>query len=186
LACYAQPGQTWTFFEIDPVVVEIARQRFTYLSTCTPDATMVTGDARLTLQAQPAGSFDLLAVDAFSSDAIPLHLMTLEALVVYGQALGPDGLLLIHISNRFLDLEPVLARLAATAGWHGAHYFYKAPAELVRTAGGASSNWIALSRQPQRIAQLRAANPGWTDLRRTDQTPLWQDDFASVLPALRW
>ncbi len=186
LACYAAPGQAWTFFEIDPVVVEIAQSRFSYLSTCAPKAAMVTGDARLTLQAQPAGSFDLLAVDAFSSDSIPLHLMTLEALGVYGRSLGPDGLLLIHISNRFLDLEPVLARLAAHAGWHGAHYFYKAPLDQVKSQGGASSEWIALSRQPERIAQLRAANPGWGELRQDAQTPLWQDDFASVLPALRW
>ena len=185
LACYAKPGQRWTFFEIDPVVVEIARADFTYLDRCTPDAAMVTGDARLTLRAQAPASFDLLAVDAFSSDSIPLHLMTLEALSVYGRALAPDGVLLIHISNRFLDLEPVLARLAGAGGWTAARLAYRPPAALGDSPAAFPSLWIALSRQPERIDQLRAAGGNWQALRSKADTPLWRDDFASVLPALK-
>jgi spermidine synthase len=184
LACYARPGQHWTFFEIDPVVVEIARQDFTYLAACAPDAAMITGDARLTLQAEAAARFDLLAVDAFSSDSIPLHLMTLEALGIYGRALAPDGLLLIHISNRFLDLEPVLARMAQAGGWQSARLTY-VPTGPVAGTLQARSIWIALSRRPERLAQLRAAGGDWQNLRREPGTPLWRDDFASVLPALK-
>jgi hypothetical protein len=184
LACYARPGQSWRFFEIDPVVVAIARTDFTYVSTCAPDAAMITGDARLTLQAEPPAGFDVLAVDAFSSDSIPLHLMTLEALGIYGRALATDGLLLIHISNRFLDLEPVLARMADAGGWQGARLIH-APASPQAGTLQARSVWIALSRDPARLAQLRAAGGDWQDLRRKAGTPLWRDDFASVLPALK-
>ena len=85
LACYARPGQAWTFFEIDPAMVEVARHRFTFLGSCAPQARIVLGDARLSMARQPAGSIDILAVDAFSSDAVPMHLLTSEALDVYRQ-----------------------------------------------------------------------------------------------------
>jgi hypothetical protein len=186
LACYARPAQRWTFFEIDPVVVATARRDFTYLSTCTPTARMVTGDARLTLQSETRGGFDLLAVDAFSSDSIPLHLMTLEALSIYGDALASDGLLLIHISNRFLDLEPVLARLAQAGGWQAVRLGYSPPKGFKDSPRAFPSLWIAMSRQPARIAQLRAAGGDWKPLREVEGSTVWRDDFASVLPALRW
>jgi hypothetical protein len=90
LTCYAQPGQDWRIFEIDPAMVRIARTRFSFLSRCAPGARIVLGDARLSLARQPPASLDLLAVDAFSSDAVPMHLLTREALAVYGRALQPD------------------------------------------------------------------------------------------------
>ncbi len=187
LACHAgQPapagGANYRFFEIDPLVVAIARQRFTYLSRCTPDAAMVVGDARLTLAQQQPGSFDLLAIDAFSSDAIPLHMMTREAFAIYGRALAADGLLVIHVTNRFLDLKPVVAGLAAAGGWQAVHLEYR-PAADDRLAN--RSDWIALSRDPARIAALRSANPAWAALPPASRT-VWSDDFASVLPTLRW
>ncbi len=122
LSCFAKPGQDWRFFEIDPAMVRIASDpyRFTFLSRCAPTAKIMLGDARLSLAREPAGRLDLLAVDAFSSDAIPIHLLTREALQVYRRALKQDGLLLIHISNRYLDLEPVLAAAAKRDGWHAA------------------------------------------------------------------
>src|SRR5690606_37883262 len=113
LACYRRPGQVWTFFEIDPEVLEYShRHEFTFLDRCAPDAPVIIGDARLRLESLPQDHFDILVVDAFSSDSIPLHLLTREAQRVYFRTLSPDGLLLIHISNRFIDLEPVLAALA--------------------------------------------------------------------------
>src|SRR3546814_1330524 len=119
LSCYRQPGQRWTFFEIDPAMVRIARDpaKFTFLSHCAPDTPNVLGDARLELAKQPPGRFDTLVIDAFSSDAIPLHLLTREAVGIYARSLKPDGILLIHISNRFFDLEPVLAAEAKARGW---------------------------------------------------------------------
>lgn len=187
LACHARPGQTWTFYEIDPVVVAIARDQFSYLSRCTPTAGMIVGDARLTLQAQPAANYDLLAIDAFSSDAIPLHMMTREAFAVYGRVLAADGLLVIHITNRFLELRPVVARLASDGGWQAAILSFSPGADgKPATPNASASMWVALSRRPDRIAALRAANPGWQPLAAAEEAPLWSDDFASVLPVLRW
>src|SRR3546814_6647371 len=101
LACYRKPGQDWTIFEIDPVMVDIARdpEKFTFLSDCAPGAPIVIGDARLRIAEQPAGHFDIIVIDAFSSDAIPLHLLTKEAIGIYARALKPGGILLIHIRS---------------------------------------------------------------------------------------
>jgi SAM-dependent methyltransferase len=186
LACHAKPGQRWTAWEIDPVVVGIARQQFSYIRRCQPDLAVVIGDARLTLAQAPAASLDLLAIDAFSSDAIPLHLITREAFALYGRALADDGLLLVHISNRFLDLEPVLAAMARAGGW-------QARVLALRDPGGkgpgwvtAGSSWVALSRNPARLQALVAAGGGWRPLHGQSGLAPWSDDFASVLPVLRW
>jgi hypothetical protein len=117
LACYRKDSQSLTFFEIDPEVVQFSRGgAFTYLSRCAPDARIVLGDARLKLAAQKPGSFDVLVIDAFSSDAIPLHLITREAVEVYFHALARDGIVVVHISNRFVDLEPVVSAIARDLG----------------------------------------------------------------------
>jgi hypothetical protein len=110
LACYAKKGELWRFFEIDPVVVGIAERsnHFTFLANCQPQPDIVLGDARLTIAKEPDKSFDLLIVDAFSSDAVPVHLMTAEALQLYARKLKDDGILVLHISNRYLDLDSVL------------------------------------------------------------------------------
>ncbi len=110
LTCYAKEGETWRFFEIDPVVVDIAKSpQFTYVANCLPDLDIVLGDARLTLAKEPDQSFDLIIVDAFSSDAVPVHLMTKEALELYRDKLRPGGVAVLHISNRYLDLDRILA-----------------------------------------------------------------------------
>jgi spermidine synthase len=186
LACYAKAGQRWTMFEIDPAVVAIARRDFTYLKNCAPDARMVVGDARLTLQAEERDSLDILAVDAFSSDSIPLHMMTREALGIYGRVLARDGLLLIHITNRFLDLEPVVAALAANGGWQARVLHYQPGAADTPVLVSARSTWVALSRDPARLAAFTAAGGDWQALPNAAKVPVWSDDFASVLPVLRW
>ncbi len=110
LACYAKAGERWRFFEIDPLVVKIARtpESFSFLHHCQPQADIVLGDARLTIAGEAPESFDLVIVDAFTSDAVPVHLMTAEALHLYASKLAPDGIVLLHISNRYLDLDSVL------------------------------------------------------------------------------
>jgi spermidine synthase len=109
LACHSNAKETWRFYEIDPVVVRIAKSdSFTYLKKCQPNAKMIVGDARLTLGKEADQFFDLLIVDAFSSDAVPMHLLTREALQMYAAKLKPDGVGMLHISNRYLDLEAVL------------------------------------------------------------------------------
>ncbi len=190
LACYHRPGQRWTAYEIDPLIERIARTRFSYLAGCNRDLAIVLGDARLRLAAAPAAGLDLLAVDAFSSDAIPLHLVTREAFRVYGRALAPDGVLLVHITNRFLDLEPVIAAIAAAEGWQGAVRNWVPPASQPKGQLFTASDWIVLSRAPQRLAAVTALRgagetAGWRPLRRDPALAAWRDDFASVLPALK-
>src|SRR5581483_7466314 len=106
-------GEAWRFFEIDPVIVGIAKNEryFTFLKHCQPQPDIVMGDARLTMAKEASGSFDLIIVDAFSSDAVPVHLMTAEALRLYSDKLKPVCIVLLHISHRNLDLEPVLAAI---------------------------------------------------------------------------
>src|SRR5262249_45082582 len=118
LACYAEPGQRWAVYQIDPAVERVARdpRYFTYLSDCRAGRLdVVLGDARLRLREAPDHEFDLIVLDAFSSDAIPLHLLTREALHLYLDKLADHGLIAVHISNRFLDLAPVLGALARDA-----------------------------------------------------------------------
>jgi SAM-dependent methyltransferase len=189
LSCYAQPGQDWRFFEIDPAMVRIARDPsiFTFLSRCAPQAKVVLGDARLSLAREPAGRLDLLAVDAFSSDAIPIHLLTREALQVYRRALKPDGLLLIHISNRYLDLEPVLAAAARRDGWHSAALDYS-PGLEEEGRNLSRSVWVAMTRDKDTLMTLRISSGEdahlWRPLVGRPGFPGWTDDYASVLPLL--
>jgi len=183
LACYARPGQDWRFYEIDPAVARIAREQFTFLSRCLPGVRIEIGDARIRLQAERPATLDLLALDAFSSDSVPMHLMTREAFGVYGRVLSPRGVLLVHISNRFLDLEPVVAAAAKAGGWHTAGLTFDRPA-----SGGVAvtgSAWIALSRDPQVIAVLRARDPRWKRLSDHPGFTPWTDDYSTILPLVK-
>ena len=187
LACYARPGQHWTFYEIDPAVVDIARdpQRFTFLSRCVPGAPVLIGDARLTLEGARPASTDILVVDAFSSDSIPIHLLTLEAFETYRRKLSADGLLMVHISNRHLDLKPVVAA-AARDGWTARLRYYRPTAQDIDRKQHTPSMWVAMSPSPQTIARLEAANPGaWQKLEGRPGFRPWTDDYASLLSVLR-
>lgn len=193
LACYKKPGQDWHFFEIDPMMVEVARERkiFSFIEKCAPDTKMHLGDARLTLAEQPAGTFDLLAIDAFSSDSIPLHLLTKEAFAVYRRALKPDGILLVHISNRYIDLNPVVAAEAKAGGWAAALRFDSPPQGVVNQ-GMRPSQWIAMSPDAGKLAQLTGIvydkrsgyyyPDRWIKLKAPRKDDRWTDDYASVLP----
>ncbi|SMF71150.1 fused MFS/spermidine synthase [Allosphingosinicella indica] len=191
LACYAQPAERWTFFEIDPAMVRIATDpaRFTFLRRCAPEARIELGDARLMLERAPPASYDLLAVDAFSSDAVPMHLLTREAIRSYGRALAPNGLLLIHISNRYLNLEPVLAQAADAEGWD-AWLIHNSPTPAEQTDHLTTSIWVALSRDPAITETLVDGNDpndrfDWRELERRPGFTGWSDDFASILPLLK-
>lgn len=188
LACYIRPGQRWRFYEIDPAMAAIARDPadFTFLSRCQPHADIVIGDARMTLAQQPAGDADLLVIDAFSSDSIPLHLLTREALAVYGRRLAPNGLLMIHISNRYLDLRPVLAAAARAGGWHAALRHY-VPDKRDQSLHYTASIWVALSRDRAQLDQLkrRTMPEQWRDLPERPGFTVWSDDHASILPILK-
>ncbi|SBV31244.1 conserved membrane protein of unknown function [uncultured Sphingopyxis sp.] len=196
LACYRQPGQDWTIFEIDPVMVGIARDpaKFTFIADCAPDTPIVIGDARLQIAEQPAARFDIIVIDAFSSDAIPLHLLTKEAIGIYARALKPDGILLIHISNRFFGLEPVLAAEAKARGWTAAIRMDPGPVgdEYGDLTG---SNWVALTATPERMRELTGGlrprkdsreDGAWVPIEARAGFTRWTDDYASTLPVLIW
>ncbi len=185
LACYAKPGQRWRFYEIDPAVVAIARDtgQFTYLSKCLPNPEIRMGDARIALTHDASNTLDLLALDAFSADSVPMHLMTREAFATYGRLLAHDGLLLVHVSNRFIDLEPVVAAAAREGGWTAVILRYRPSSLLVDRAS--PSDWVALSRDPRAIAAIRADDPGWVALTPRAGFTGWTDDYSTILPLLK-
>ena len=184
LACYARPGDELRIYEIDPAVVRLARTHFSALRDCAPDAVVGIGDARLLL-ARESASFDFLTVDAFSSDAIPVHLLTLEAFRVYMRALAPEGVLAVHISNRHIDLEPVIAALAARTGLAALGKRYSAPPALQESHASRSSNVVVLARDEETLSAL-GLDEGWVPLGAPDRVRLWTDDYTSIIPLLRW
>lgn len=189
LSCYAQPGQHWTFFEIDPKMVGLARQSgyFTFLRNCAPDAKIVLGDARISLAEAPQDSLDILAIDAFSSDAVPMHLLTREALRVYGRALQPGGVLLFHVSNRYIDLQPVVAAAAKAEGWRTALMQYS-PSDAEEADFATVSVWVILTRDGRLLDAITSRS---ADRTEWDELPLrpgfggWTDDYATILPLLK-
>lgn len=185
LGCYRKPGQTWSFFEIDPAMVKIARNRFSFLANCAPDAQIVLGDARLKMAEQPTRSLDIIAVDAFSSDAVPMHLLTHEAMQVYGRALAEDGMLVVHVSNRYLDLEPVIAAAAEKGGWRAALLNHQ---PLNDDAYTDASTWIVLSRDEAKLRDLLARSTSeapWAPLTPRLGFDGWSDDYASIIPLMK-
>jgi hypothetical protein len=187
LSCYSKSRQRWKYYEIDPVVETIARDQryFTFISHCRPDIAVVIGDARLTIASEPPDSADLLIVDAFTSDAIPVHLLTEEAFETYRRHLAPNGLLAFHISNRFLDLKPVLSA-AAESGWTARLRKAKAPREDEKGLVFTASDWVLMSPDPQAIANLEKATGRqyWTDLPKTAGFQRWTDTYSSLLPLI--
>ena len=177
----------WTFFEIDPAMVRVAQRRFSFLRRCAPDARIVLGDARLALVRAPARLFDVLVVDAFSSDSVPMHLLTEEALDVYGRSLRPDGLLIMHISNRYLDLEPVVASGAHRKGWKAMMLNHSPDAATVLSLHATPSVWVAMSRDERRLDAMIAAGTSpvmWWKLEPRRDFDGWTDDYASILPLI--
>ena len=187
VACYGETGEQWTFYEIDPEVERIARDPrcFTYLQDCRAAVKVVLGDARLSLQSAPDGQLGIMILDAFSSDTIPLHLVTREALALYLGKLSPTGVLAFHITNRHLDLEPVFGNLALDAG-----VFALCQYDPVRTGdfertGKMESCWVVMTHDPARLRPL-AMNRGWHPPRVDKGVGLWTDDYASLFSVFSW
>jgi hypothetical protein len=189
LTCYAEPRQVWRIYEIDPAIAGIAQdpKRFTFLSKCLPHPDIVFGDARLTLARAATGGTDVLAIDAFSSDSIPMHLLTREAFADYRRILAANGLLMVHISNRMLDLRPVIAAAAARGGWFAAERFYN-PTIAERQQHLSASIWIAMSPSKAVLDQLIGADRAidWQPVAPRPGFADWTDDFASILPLVKW
>ena len=184
LATYRTPGQHWTFYEIDPEVERIARTDayFTYLRTCGDGCRVVLGDARLSMTRAPVNGYGLIVLDAFSSDAIPIHLITAEALGLYLSRLAPGGALAFHISNRHLAIAPVLARLAVSHALTVRLQQHKVDQSI--TPELFSSDWMVMARNAADLGSL-ATDPRWRTPAIPTSTPLWTDDFSNILSVLR-
>ncbi|MCZ8182137.1 MAG: fused MFS/spermidine synthase [Beijerinckiaceae bacterium] len=182
-ACNGVETDRWTFFEIDASVVRIAKDpaQFRFLSECTPAARIVLGDARLTLAHEPKAAFDSLLIDAFSSDSIPTHLLTREALALYLDRLAEDGVLTLHISNRHLELESVVAALARDAG---AVALYKAdPGEGRPTLEARIPSMVVVMAKSAAPLKPFEALEGWRPIRDRG-VAVWTDDFSNIVGAL--
>jgi spermidine synthase len=186
LVCYRKPGQQWTFFEIDSAVIRIAHdvRYFHYLQQCGADTGFVLGDGRLSLDGVADGSFDVMVLDAFSSDAIPVHLLTREAMQLYFRKLAPHGRLLVHISNRYLELAPVVAADAASIGAVALRQNYK-PTEAETARWATPSEWVAVARDAADLDFLRD-DPLWQALVVPPGFRPWTDDFSNVLGVMQW
>lgn len=184
IACYRRPGQTLTFFEIDPLVERLARDRryFSYLADCGEGVDVVLGDGRLSLAKTPDNRFDLIILDAYASDAIPVHLITREALALYLKKLGDGGVVMFNVSNKYVDLVTVLANLIADAGLVGRLQRYRPENKWLIES---NSSWIAIARSPEDLAMLdREAR--WKILSAQPGETLWTDDYSNVFGALMW
>lgn len=183
LACQTRPGDALHYYEIDPAVVRIARdpKRFSYLASCAPNTTVIVGDARLTLADAPDGQYDLLIVDAFSSDAIPTHLLTQEAMAIFARKIAPGGMILMHVSNKHMSLASVVAGVAQANGL------------LARTSDGEegnddnehkfSSTVVAVARRSEDFGAL-ATSAEWDEETPDPQDWVWTDDYSNVIGAM--
>jgi hypothetical protein len=183
IACHRRDGETWTFFEIDPEVVRIARDEklFRSLSVCAPNAPVVLGDARLSLAAS-SQDFDLIALDAFTSDAIPVHLLTGEALAGYVERLKPGGVILAHISNRHMDLAPVVAATAAAQGLLMWFCRDPRPNDFVNDYR-ANAELAALARSEADLGDLPSRDC-WRRVLPDPKISGWADDYSDLLRAI--
>jgi hypothetical protein len=177
LATYVDSQTQMTFFEIDPVVIDVASDPayFTYLSDAPVRPLVVEGDARLSFEDEPAGRYDMVMLDAFSSDSVPVHLLTAEAIADELRIMRSDGVIVFHISNRYYDLEPAIAKAVTAQGLTILQKRHQPGA--VKEPGETPSRWLAASRDASTIAALRAA--GWTDAQPGDHP--FTDDYADLL-----
>jgi hypothetical protein len=181
LACYSKDNQHWHFFEIDPLVVQVAKNPnwFNYLNRCNKKAEMIVGDARLSLEKEDDGSFDLLIMDAFSSDAVPTHLLTREALELYLRKLNDNGLLAFHITNRHLAIKNVLADHVNTMHLAALLQEFKPETEQPLVV---ATDWVVISKNPDRLQRLQQSRLGhWQKLPLTFGLQPWTDDFTHII-----
>jgi hypothetical protein len=181
LAAYGRRGDTYTFFEIDPAIADAARRHFSYLADTAARVDIVLGDGRLSLAQREADRFDVLAIDAFSGDSIPAHLLTREAIALYAARTSADGVIALHLSNRYLDLKPVVARVAADLGLHAA--YIDDPEEAGRP-DKSSSDWVLVSKS-RRVLDRPAIRERTKPLPESGPQHLWTDGFSNIVAVLR-
>jgi hypothetical protein len=185
LSAYASAGQVWTFYEIDPAVARIAatREYFTYLDDTDAEWEVVLGDGRLSIAGADRGQFDLIVVDAYGSDAVPVHMITREAVELFAGKLAPDGVIAFHISNQFLDLEPVLGGIAESLGYEALVRDDNAITPGEQARGRVASTWAAVAPRPRTLEPLRRRGT-WRALRLRPGAKVWTDSFTPGI--IRW
>ena len=183
LACRIMPNETWRFFEIDPTMIEIARdpKYFTFVSACAPNVPIVLGDARLTMAAEPAGFYDVIVVDAYSADAVPVHLATREAMAIYKSKLAPHGVVVMHISNRHLELESVATGIAAANGMQT--WLWKDPQFGMNSADFISGSLVAVAAEDAKDVGTIATSERWTLTAPDPGQRVWTDDYSNIAGA---
>ncbi|MGQ0684508.1 spermidine synthase [Bradyrhizobium sp.] len=182
LTCASEPGEDWKFFEIDQTMVDSARdpKYFTYISKCEPDLKPVIGDARLTFAKEPNGAYDVIIVDAYSSDAIPIHLATEEAMEIYKDKLAPHGAVVMHISNRHLELESVVVGIADANDLKSWVY----SEDTGRDAEYIFSTTVVVSAREEADVGNLASSDKWTLTEAEDHQRVWTDDYSNIVGAL--
>lgn len=185
IAAYVWPGQEIHYYEIDPAIKRIASspRYFSYLNDCRGQVKLILGDARLMMEKAPPHHYGIIILDAFSSDAIPVHLLTQEAVNLYFSKLKQDGVLLVHISNRYVDLAPVLASLTNAKGY---------AARVCKDDGGGDldnernvSKWVLMARRETDFGSL-ANNNSWKNIEGKPNVSAWTDDFSNILSIFKW
>ena len=187
LAAYSEAGQQLTFFEIDPAIADLASdaRQFTYLSDSPARTRIVLGDARIALAKEPEQAFDVLVVDAFSSDAVPVHLLTREALQLYLQKLDASGVIAFNITNSYLNMTPLIADLAHDAGLV---VLVQEDAQIDADAmsiGKATSRWAVMARSAAALGPL-VNDARWRPVGARPVPATWTDDFSDPLSLVRW
>jgi hypothetical protein len=180
LAAYGKPGDVFRFYEIDPRVETIAKNVFTYLRESKAKIELVEGDARLSMEAEPPQQYDVIAVDAFSGDAIPVHLLTAEAVRLYQRHMSAGGILAFHVSNSYLDLPPVVAQEAEHAGLSAV--IISNPEDEY---GGYAADWVLVTANRDFLA-LRKVSDAAAEIEPKPGLRLWTDDYSSLWPIVKW
>jgi spermidine synthase len=182
LTCVSEPGETWRFFEIDQSMVDTARdpRYFTYIQNCAPDLKPVIGDARLTFAREPDGVYDLIVVDAYSSDAIPIHLATQEAMAIYKRKLAPQGAVVMHVSNRHLELSSVVVGIADANDLMSWVYNQTTDRDSEYIF---STSVVVCARQEDDVGEL-ASSEQWELTEANENQRVWTDDYSNVFGAV--
>ena len=182
LTCAAEPGENWKYFEIDQTMVDTASdpKYFSYIKSCAPDFKPVIGDARLTFAKEPDGVYDLIIVDAYSSDAIPIHLATEEAMAIYKAKLAPQGAVVMHVSNRHLELESVVVGIADANDMKSWVYNEDSGRDDEYIF---STDVVVSAREEADVGKL-ASSDKWTETEPTDGERVWTDDYSNILGAV--
>jgi SAM-dependent methyltransferase len=181
VAAYGNAGDVIRFYEINPPVERLARHWFTFLHDSGAKTDVVLGDARLSLSSEPPQNFNVMVVDAFSGDAIPVHLLTREALALYRRHLRPDGIIVFHVSNQYIDLEPVIAGIAGDAGLRAVSVHSHGDEQT----GLYYADWILVTANQAFLDQPEIVNNGFSTPLQ-EGVRVWTDNYSSVFPLLKW